>query len=67
MKEGTLPVPQLIAPCTYCDHDVVPVQELSHLGGAAAAGVKPLLKFRFLLNSSPVQKKKIGALKGPCR
>jgi hypothetical protein len=39
MKEGTVPVPQ-IAPA-LCDSGVLPSQELSHVGGAEAAGVKP--------------------------
>jgi hypothetical protein len=50
--------PPLLSQRSRSDDDVVAVQELSHLEGAAAAGVKPLLKFRFLLNSSPEPKKR---------
>jgi hypothetical protein len=38
MKEGTVPVPP-DGPA-LCDSGVLPSQELSHLGGAEAAGVK---------------------------
>ncbi len=40
MTEGTVPDPPR-QPFTKHDNDVVPVQELSRLGGAIAAGVKP--------------------------
>jgi hypothetical protein len=40
MKEGAVPVPPY-RPCAESDDDKLPVRELSHLGGAEAAGVKP--------------------------
>jgi hypothetical protein len=39
MRRG-LCVSSLTAPALKSDDDVLPVQELSHLGGAEAAGVK---------------------------
>ena len=47
MKEGTVPTPPYHISAER-DDDVVPVQEVSHLGGAQAAGVKPPRAFRFL-------------------
>jgi len=38
-EEGTVPVLPY-RPCADSDGDVLPVQELSHLGGAEVAGVK---------------------------
>ena len=46
MKEGDSTCPRYL-PCAERDDDVVPVQEVSHLGGAQAAGVKPPRAFRF--------------------
>jgi len=46
MEEGTVPIPPY-RPCAESDDDVLPVQEVSHLGGAEAAGVKPPRAFRF--------------------
>jgi hypothetical protein len=40
MKEGIVPVPQYL-PCAERDDDEVPVQVVSHFGGAPAEGVKP--------------------------
>ena len=50
-QEGTVPVPPY-RPCADCDDNVFPVQMLSHLGGAEAAGVKPLLSVQVFLNIS---------------
>ena len=38
-KVGAVPVPPY-PPCADCDDNVLPVQMVSHLGGAEAAGVK---------------------------
>jgi hypothetical protein len=40
MMKGAVPVPPN-RPCAYRDNDVVPVQVVSHFGGAKSAGVKP--------------------------
>jgi len=39
MKEGTVPIPSYHRPAER-DDNVLPVQVVSHLGGAEAAGVK---------------------------
>jgi hypothetical protein len=46
MKVGTVPFPPYHHPAER-DDDVSPVQVVSHLGGAEAAGVKPPRAFRF--------------------
>ena len=47
MKEWTVPTPPYHT-CAERDDDVVPVQVVSHLGGAPAEEVKPPRAFRFL-------------------
>ena len=52
MTEGAVPVPPT-APELY-DSSVLSVQVISHLGGAGAARVKPLLSVQvFYLNITP--------------
>jgi hypothetical protein len=46
MKVGAVPIPPYHT-CGERDDDVVPVQVVSHLEGAEAAGVKPPRAFRF--------------------
>ena len=50
-KVGAVPVSPY-PPWADCDDNVLPVQMLSHLGGAEAAGVKPLLSVQVFLNIS---------------
>ena len=51
MTVRIVPVPPYRS-CAYRDDDVLPVQKLSHFGGAKAAGVKPPGVFVLVLGSS---------------
>ena len=50
--EGTVPVPPYYS-CADSDDDVVPVQVVSHLGGAEVAGEKTLVERSGFFTISP--------------
>ena len=51
-KVGAVPVPPY-RPCADCDDNVLPVQMVSHLGGAQSGGGETPVSVQVFLNISP--------------